>query len=183
MGSAATQELRVDGAVRIASLRYHRPDGAFAATLPALNLALPQTLCCVSAGPAVPGTLDVLAWRSPTEAVWISGSSERFEHVQRELLGVSDGCIVERTHGRRLLRLRAAQAGLLAHLGRGFAELPTGEARIGRLADIAVLACKPSAEEILLVIDRLHLEHFLGCLDTVVPLEPVAASAAPLRTE
>jgi hypothetical protein len=72
---------------------------------------------------------------------------------------------------------------VLAHLGRGFAELEAGAVRIGRMADIAVLACRPNPDEILLVIDRLHLEHFLGCMDTVEPLGPGAPASAAWRTE
>jgi sarcosine oxidase gamma subunit len=170
MGDLPNSRMSVDSSMRIASLRYFDPHGAFAAALPPLGLAIPPPLRCVVAGSAA-GSIDILAWRSPTETVWICDSAARFDGLRRALAATDDGCLVDQTHGRRLIRLRGAAARSLAHLGSGFAEIGIGAVRIGRMADIAVLACRPDAEEWLLVLDRLYLEHFVGCLKTVTPLE------------
>jgi heterotetrameric sarcosine oxidase gamma subunit len=159
-----------DSSARIASLRYHDPLGAFAATLQPLGLALPQPLRCVVTGSAA-GSIDVLAWRSPTETIWICDSTPRFDALRRALPAMDEGCLVDQTHGRRLIRLRGAAGPSLAQLGSGFTEIGVGAVRIGRMADIVVLACRPSAEEWLLIVDRLYLEHFIGYLNNVTPSE------------
>lgn len=154
----------VDASVHIASLRYTDARGAFASGLWALGMAIPGPLRCVAARPAQ-GELDVFAWRSPTETVWICRSARRFEDIGGRLAPADDGCLVDQSNGRRLIRLRGPRAGdLLARLGSGFAEISAGTAKVGRMADTAVLACKPGEEETLLVVDRLYLEHFLGFL-------------------
>lgn len=170
MGDVPSAGASVDSSVRIASLRYHDPHGAFAAALLPLGLPLPRPLRCVVAGSAA-GSTDILAWRSPTETVWISDSSPRFDVFRRAFSATDAGCLIDQTHGRGLIRLHGAAARSLAHLGSGFAEIEVGTVRIGRMADIAVLACRPRAEERLLVLDRLYLEHFIGYLKTVTPLE------------
>ena len=170
MVEVPSRDASVDPSVRIASLRSYDPHGAFAAALLPLDLTLPRPLRCVVAGSAA-GSIDILAWRSPTETVWISDSAPRFDVLRRALSATDEGRLIDQTHGRRLIRLHGAAARSLAHLGSGFAEIEVGAVRIGRMADIAVLACRPNAEEWLLVVDRLYLEHFIGYLKTVTPLE------------
>src|ERR1700722_9647106 len=160
----------VDPSVRIASLRYYDPHGAFAAALLPHGLTLPRPLRCVVAGSAA-GSIDILAWRSPTETVWIVDSAPRLDVLRRALSATDEGCLIDQTHGRRLIRLNGGAARSLAHLGSGFAEIELGVVRVGRMADIAVLACRPRAEEWLLIVDRLYLEHFIGYLKSVTPSE------------
>ena len=170
MVDVPSADASVDPSLRIASLRYYDPHGAFAAALLPLGLTLPRPLRCVVAGSAA-GSIDILAWRSPTETVWICDSAPRFDVLRRALSATDEGCLIDQTHGRRVIRLHGTAARSLAHLGSGFAEIGVGAVRIGRMADIAVLACRPRAEEWLLIVDRLYLEHFIGHLKTVTPLE------------
>ena len=170
MVDVPSADASVDPSVRIASLRYYDPHGTFAAALLPLGLALPRPLRCVVAGSAA-GSVDILAWRSPTETVLICDSVPRFDRLRRALPAADEGCLIDQTHGRRLIRLHGAAARSLAHLGSGFAEIEVGAVRIGRMADVAVLACRPCAEVWLLIVDRLYLDHFIGYLKTVTPLE------------
>jgi heterotetrameric sarcosine oxidase gamma subunit len=160
----------VDPSVRIVSLRYFDPDGAFAATLLPLGVTLPRPLRCVVAGFAA-GSIDILAWRSPTESIWICDSAPRFDALRRALSATEEGYLIDQTQGRCLIRLQGAATRSLAHLGSGFAEIGVGAVRIGRMADITVLACRPRAEEWLLIVDRLYLEHFIGYLKSITPWE------------
>ncbi len=82
-----------------------------------------------------------------------------------------------------MIRLRGAQSeNLLAHLGAGFTGIAPGATKVGRMADIAVLVCKPSEEEMLLLVDRLYLEHFLGFLRSVAAnFGATASSNSPSR--
>src|ERR1700722_2149368 len=160
----------VDPSVRIASLRYYDPHGAFAAALLPHGLTLPRPLRCVIGGSAA-GSIDILAWRSPTETVWICDSAPRFDVLRRAIPATDEGCLIDQTPGRRLIRLHGTAARSLAHLGSGFAEIGVGAVRIGRMADITVLVCRPNMEEWLLIVDRLHLEHFIGYLNNVAPWE------------
>jgi hypothetical protein len=170
MVDVPSADASVDPSVRIASLRYYDPQGAFAAAILLLGLTLPKPLRCVVARSAA-GSIDILAWRSPTETVWICDSAPRFDVLRRAIPATDEGCLIDQTPGRRLIRLHGTAARSLAHLGSGFAEIGVGAVRIGRMADITVLACRPRAEELLLIIDRLYLEHFIGYLKTVTPWE------------
>jgi hypothetical protein len=172
MVDVLSTDASVDPSVRLASLRYYDPHGPFAAAILLLGLTLPKPLRCVVARSAA-GSIDILAWRSPTETVWICDSAPRFEVLRRALPATDEGCLVDQTHGRRLIRLHGTAARSLAHLGSGFAEIEVGAVRIGRMADITVLACQPRAEELLLIIDRLYLEHFIGYLKTITPWERI----------
>jgi sarcosine oxidase gamma subunit len=162
MGSAVQPDFSVNGSVRIASLRYYDPCGTFTAALSALQIALPEPLRCTVARPA-PGAADIFAWRSPTETIWICDSPPRFDEIKNALKEADDGYVIDQTSGRRTVQFRGpGSAKMLAQLGSGFAEIAVGASKIGRMADIAVLVCKPNEEETLLVVDRLYLEHLLG---------------------
>jgi sarcosine oxidase gamma subunit len=164
MDGAMQPDLSVNGSVRIASLRYYNPRGVFAAALSALGIVVPEPLRCVAVRPPT-AAAGLFAWRSPTETVWICDSPSRFEEIKSALEEADDGYLVDQTGGRRLLELRGPRSGeLLSHVGSGFAEMAVGASKSGRMADIAVLACRPSVEEWLLVVDRLYLEHLLGFL-------------------
>jgi sarcosine oxidase gamma subunit len=166
MDSAMQADVNVNCSIRIASLRYYNPRGLFATALSTLRIAVPEPLRCVVVQRAA-GAADIFAWRSPTETVWICDSPRRFDETKSALKEADDGYLVDQTSGRRLVQLRGPRSEkLLAHLGSGFAEIAVGASKIGRMADIAVLVCKPSEEETLLVVDRLYLEHLLGSLRT-----------------
>jgi len=174
MDSAMQPEVSVNDSVRIASLRYYNPRGVFAAALPALRIAVPEPLRCVVVRPPA-AAAGIYAWRSPTETVWICDSPPRFDEIKSALKEADDGYLVDQTSGRRLVQLRGPRSGkLLAHLGSGFAEMAVGASKIGRMADIAVVVCRPSEEEWLLVVDRLYLEHLLGSLPPWAPRNTTA---------
>ncbi len=84
--------------MRIASLRYNDPRGVFAAGLSTMGIAPPGPLRCVVARPAV-GTVDILAWRSPTETIWMSDSPPRFDEIKSALKKSDDGHFVDQTNG------------------------------------------------------------------------------------
>jgi sarcosine oxidase gamma subunit len=158
--------LRVRGevAIRAASLRYFDSQGSFAASVAAvLGVPLPGVLQAtrVPASSGKPETL--LAWRSPTETLVLSTDGAGFSKLGVALASAPDGCFVDQSGGLWVLRVSGARLiDLLTRLG-GTGSVPQlGEARRGRLADVAVMALCVQAGEVLLVVDRVYADHLLG---------------------
>jgi sarcosine oxidase gamma subunit len=149
--------VQVDEAVHVATLRYFAPGGAVAQALRELTgAALPDVLQAVA---AAEGEV-ILAWRSPTETLCLTGSAMRLSQLGARLAHAADGCMVDLTGALKVVRVRGARsAELLCRLG-GTAAVPQpGEARRGRLADVPVLTLSLRAGETLLVLDRACLPH------------------------
>ena len=149
----------VEEGTAVASLRYFDRAGSFAQAVEGLlGAALPGTL----EAQEVPQTQLILAWRAPTETLCFARSARQLEELGSRLPSSTEGCMVELTGGIRVVRLEGSRsADLLCRLG-GTAPPEPGEARRGRLADVAVLALCVRAGETLLAVERVYLPHLLG---------------------
>jgi heterotetrameric sarcosine oxidase gamma subunit len=168
--------VRIDSAMRAASLRYFATDGAVAAAVSAVTGAtLPGNLQAKQAGAvarsgtgeaAVTRPLETdwtLAWRSPDETLCFTRDGARLAELQTRVAGAADGCLVDLSSGLTVMRVSGERvAELLCRLG-GTASVPSvGEARRSRLADVPVLALCVREGETLLVLDRSYAPHLLG---------------------
>jgi hypothetical protein len=143
--------------LHVATLRYFDPAGAFAAAV------------MLAAGVPLPGPLTVavgrglvLAWVRPGETLALCEDGARLEELARQLAEAPGGQLVDLRGGLALARLGGPQVReFLGRLG-GFGTVPQpGEARRGRLADVAVLALSLHAGEVQLVVDHALSPHVL----------------------
>jgi hypothetical protein len=153
-----------DRDVRIASLRYFHHAGKFAAVAhEAVGRALPEPLGALRVGDATQGSYVILAWRSPTETLLLCNDRVAFDELERQLAAAADGCMVNQTGGIRAFRVRGKKAGnLLLRLGSATAIPGLGEARSGRLAELAVLTVCVQDGEFLLLVERAYAHHLAG---------------------
>ena len=165
------KELAVDGirAMQVASLRYFDHAGSFGAVVrDVIGRPLPQALRADSATSGGDAKF-ILAWRSPTETLLLSTDQRAFANLEERLADATDGCMVDQTGGLCAVRVRGARAGdLLLRLGSSASIPGVGEARGSRLADLAVLALCVQPGTLILLIERVHLEHFLGWIAATV---------------
>ncbi len=158
--------VNVERDVQIASLRYFRHTGRFAAVVrETIGRALPEPLRALRVGEAAPGMYIVLAWRSPTETLLLCNDRTAFDELERQLAPAADGSMVNQTGGIRAFRVRGSKAGeLLLRLGSATAIPGLGEARSGRMAELAVLTVCVQAGEFLLLVERAYAHHLAGWL-------------------
>jgi heterotetrameric sarcosine oxidase gamma subunit len=152
--------LAVDEAAGVAALRYFARDGDFARAVREVTGAdLPPTLAACEGWE---GTV-MLAWRSPTETLCVTGSGERLQALATRLAAAQDGQLVDLSGGLKVVRLSGERiADLLCRLGGTASVPPVGEARRSRLADVPVLAFSVRADETRLIVDRSYLPHLLA---------------------
>jgi sarcosine oxidase gamma subunit len=145
--------------MQAAALRYFVRDGAFAAAVQESVGVLPEGL---QAAETRDGAL-ILAWRSPTETLVLTGDPARLADLEARVAQAADGCLVNLSGGLRVLRVTGERiSDLLCRLG-GTESIPRpGEARRGRMADVPVLALCVRAGETLLVVDRVYADHLCG---------------------
>jgi len=153
--------------VHAAVLRYFEPAGPFAGAVASATGA-PVPAALTASAVSLPGMAAgelVLAWTRPTETLVLAADAAPLQELMRRLERSDGGCVVELTGAVVVLRLTGAGiADLVARLGAADAPRP-GEARRGRLADVAVLALSVRAGEVLLVVDRAlagHLASWIG---------------------
>jgi heterotetrameric sarcosine oxidase gamma subunit len=166
VGGVAGLSVRVDEAPQVATLRYFAPDGEFAeAVHEVTGLALPQTQQALTASD---GQL-ILAWRSPTETLCLTGDPARLVQIAARLAGLADGCFVNLSAGLKIARVSGTRVSeLLCRLG-GTGSIPRpGEARRSRMADVPVMAVSLTGGETLLVVDRAYAEHLIGWIRETV---------------
>jgi heterotetrameric sarcosine oxidase gamma subunit len=144
-------------------LRYFDHESRFAAAVrEAVGRALPEPLRAFQVGSAAQGSYVILAWRSPTETLLLSGDRAAFDELERQLAAAPDGCMVNQTGGIAILRVRGGKAGdLLLRLGAATAIPILGEARSGRLAELQVLTACLAPQEFLLLVERVYANHLL----------------------
>jgi hypothetical protein len=141
----------------VASLRHLDSSGGFAGALRE------------HAGRALPGNKeavltaggDILAWRSPTETLWLGTGNADFAGLAARTAGMSDGCVVDQTGG--ITGITAVGPGVADLMSRlGGASPALGESRICRLADLTVAASCVRPGEIWLLVERIHAPHLQG---------------------
>ena len=159
-----------DERIHVVSLRYFDPRGAFSHTVSrVVGLELPN-ICHASvvAGGMGPHR-TILAWRSPTETLLLSDKTTLIEQLEAAAVTHPDGCIVELTGGVCVLQADGeAVPELFSRIG-GQATLPgLGEARRSRLADVPVLALQVQPGKILLILDRVYVDHLMTWIRATV---------------
>ena len=153
-----------DERIHVASLRYFDSRGGFSHTVRrVVGLEFPNIgRASVAAGGSGPDR-TILAWRSPTETLLLSEQTTLIEQLESETATHPDGCIVELTGGACVVRADGEAAPELFYRIGGQATWPhLGEARRSRLAEVPVLALQAQPGEILLVLDRVYVEHLMA---------------------
>jgi hypothetical protein len=160
----------VEETMQVATLRYLTRSGPFAHALQAATgTPLPEPL---EAREILDAQL-VLAWRSPTETLCITGSASRLAALSARLATAADGYLVELSGGVRIVRLTGLRIADLLHRLGGTGVVPApGEARRGRLADVPVQALAVRTGETLLAVDRAYLPHLMAWIrETLLDFE------------
>lgn len=156
--------VELDRGMQAASLRYFDREGSFARAVQALlGAPMPAPQRAVY-GAQSSGRESILAWRGPTETLLLCNEA-CVESLGSGVASCSDGCMVVQSGGLRVLRARGARvADLIARIGGQGVAPAVGEARRGRLAEVAVLAVRLQSEETLLVVERVYTEHVMNWL-------------------
>ncbi|MGO9995603.1 MAG: hypothetical protein ACLPTF_24245 [Steroidobacteraceae bacterium] len=158
---AAEVSVRPQRFLRVGSLRYFEPLGAFVETIAAVvGGPMPKPLRAVRYAGGAPGSEIILACCNPTETLALCSGAEPFASLERQAAGRNDGCLVELTGGIWACTVTGARApDLLARLGATTALPALGVARIGRLAELAVMSLCIQPSEIMLIVERVYGEH------------------------
>jgi sarcosine oxidase gamma subunit len=153
--------VRIEPAYHVASLRYFDRAGPFtAAASEGLGCKMPEPLG--AARMEHEGGHSILAWRSPSETLFLCSAAEAFSKLEHRLAEAADGCLVNQCGGIRVVRVSGAEArGLLLRLGAATALPHLGEARTGRLAELSVLTLSVAPDEYLLLVERVYMHHLL----------------------
>jgi sarcosine oxidase gamma subunit len=162
--------VKIDFGLRIASLRYFDAAGGFAgAVREILGRPLPQPLHAVRIDGLADDAHCILAWRSPTETLFLSSDVGPFNDVERRLADAPGGCLVNQTGGIRALRVRGSRTrDLLLRLGAPTAIPGLGEARSSRLAELQVLVVCVQSDELILLVERVYADHLLEWMAVTV---------------
>jgi hypothetical protein len=153
-----------DERIHVASLRYFDPDGMFSRAVPRyVGAPLPDRCRATTVFPGIDTDRTILAWCSPTETLLLCDNAALITQLHADVVTHDDGCVIDLTGGAWVLRVNGeAIAALFARMG-GQATLPgLGEARRSRLADVPVLALQVQPGEILLIVDRVFVEHLMA---------------------
>jgi len=147
-----------------ASLRYFERDSAFTAMVSAVTgLSVPNDLGAVCAGGA--DRLVLLAWRSPTDTLLLTGDAGLLDSLQTAAAALTDGCLVDQRGGLLVMRARGESVAALVARNAGHGAMPAiGESRRTRFADVAMLIVKVQPEETLFVIDRIYAPHVMASI-------------------
>lgn len=171
---AAGLSVRLDDTLQIASLRYFDLAGTFVAALgSALGGPMPEPLRAVrrTMGTAGTGTAAelVLAWRSPTETLFLCHDALRFTSIATHAADRADGCLVDQTSGIGAYTVTGARApDLLVRLGSTAALPALGEARTSRIAELTVMSLCVRPGETLLLVERVYSKHLMGWIAATV---------------
>jgi sarcosine oxidase gamma subunit len=166
---SAGLEVRPDGSLFIAAVRYFDAAGAFAADVPRLTGSpLPAPLTAHRSTGAG-GSEIVLAWRSPTETLLLCSDGGQFANLVGHAADRTDGCVVDQTGGIRVWRITGVRiADLLTRLGAPSTIPALGEARTSRLAELTVMALCVRDGEVMLLVDRVYATHLRAWMAEIV---------------
>jgi sarcosine oxidase gamma subunit len=153
--------VRIEPGYYIASLRYFDRAGPFTdAVSEELGCKIPASLGAARMEHG--GGHSILAWRSPSETLFLCSAAEPFSALERRLAGAADGCLVNQSGGMWVVRVTGTEArGLLLRLGAATVLPQLGEARTGRLAELSVLTLSVVPQEYLLLVERVYAHHLL----------------------
>lgn len=149
-----------DAAMSVASLRYFMPSGAFVAVVRrhlGVDLPLDSNSIAITDRPAT-----LLAWRRPGECLLISPDCGIVDELVAASGGFSDGRAINLTHGTCVLRIGGCRsAELFSRVGCHGSMPPPESARATRVAELHVMLIRALSDDILLLIDRLYVEHLM----------------------
>jgi sarcosine oxidase gamma subunit len=148
--------------LRIASLRYFDSTGRSAvAVREALGRAVPEPLGAVEVELSPDGARRyLLAWRSPSETLFLCSDALLFAELERKLAAEVDGCMVDQSSGMRAIRVAGPRAGdFLLRLGAVSAMPEPGGARSARLAELPVLTIGEKGGGFLMLVERVYANH------------------------
>lgn len=163
--SAEGLSVRWHHGLAVASLRYFDAGGLFAGQMgEVLGGPLPAPLRAHRRVPEL-----VLAWRSPTETLLVTGDAGWLAAAGAVAAARSDGCLVDQTGGILALGVTGAAApDLMLRLGSSDSIPALGEARTGRLAELSVMSVCTRPGEILLLVERVYARHLIGWIRATV---------------
>lgn len=127
------------------------------------RLKLPEPLRVVQDADAL------LAWRSPTESLFLTHERARIEEVEAEWRDSVVGCCILQTDGICIMRVKGARlAELLQRLGAASCIPDPGEARTSRIGDLPVTAINVADAVILLAVERVYAAHLQTWLESTL---------------
>lgn len=152
-----------ESAWHAAALRYFDAAGPVAALLlESTRQGIPAPLRGVEFSGPSGGAPSVLAWRSPSETLYLTRDALEFADLEQRFASMTDGCMVDQTGGIRIVRVTGPRAwDLLRRLAAESSIPPAGHAYSGRWAEVNVLAVCLHPQEFLLSVDRVYAEHLL----------------------
>lgn len=156
-------EVELDRSLQVGALRYCNAaePGAILHTL--FGAALPPPLRWAAAAMANGRGECLLVFRSPTETWVLTTDAETLHALRRALAGAPAACLVEQTGGILALRVTGERTrDLWQRIGLDGHFPQDGEALTCRIADVGVTVVCSTPHEILLLVDRLYVEHLLG---------------------
>lgn len=172
------------GALRIGPARFAVAALRYCAPAPEVAAAVQETF-----GLTVPRTLEarcsedrtrLLAWRSPTETLCLSRGAPGTAELAARLSAEAQCCVIELTDGLSVLRLQGpGSSQLLSRLGGTAANVPPGCTHRVRLADVPAQTIGVSADETLLVVERLYRGHVLAWIGATLLDFAAAGSELP----
>lgn len=162
--------VKVELGLPAASLRYFDSAGSFAVLVrEAVGRPLPEPLRAIKVDGPTEDAQFILAWRSPTETVFLGSDHTGIAKLEHALASAADGCLVNQTGGICVFQVRGPKAqDLLLRLG-AMSSIPAlGEAHSGRLAELQVLTLCVQAGEFLLLVERVYADHLSAWIRTTV---------------
>jgi sarcosine oxidase gamma subunit len=147
----------------VGALRYLDAAALEPAALAMLGGALPR------AGEALDGPQGLLAWRGPRETLVLTQAGDGLAPLRASLVHAERACCVDLSQAYRVIRLAGRRrSDLLVRLGSSACVPATGQALLGRCADLSVMAVARPDETTLLLVERVHAEHLLAWIDATV---------------
>jgi len=165
-GAVSTLKLHVKWipGMRVASLRHFAPIGKkmSEAIDEVFGVALPSALQAIPLACDYPKSVSVLAWVRPSETLWLSINDPRFDMLAARI-PTTDGHFVDQTDGLCVISVTGERSeAMFARIGLCDSLPDIGQARRGRMADIAVHTVRVSNQETLLVVSREYMEHLIN---------------------
>ena len=159
---------------QVASLRYFDREGVFAAAVrECIGQGVPEPLQAIACRPAIDDAQVILAWRSPTETLFLCSDRAAFDEIEQRLAPAADGCMVDQSAGVSTLQVQGCRAvDLLQRMGAQTGIPGPGEARAARMAEVHVLTVCIQPGEYFLFVERAYAAHLA---------EWVRATAADMR--
>jgi sarcosine oxidase gamma subunit len=150
---------------RIGSLRYFDAAGPLDAALRSVvGGPLPPPLKALRYPIGHSHEELILAWRSPTETLILTASTDAFEAIAAATAEQPQaGCLVEQTGGLWVWQVSGDRTSdLIRRLGSVESIPALGEARSSRVAELPVLTLCVREGEVLMLVERVYSDHLLG---------------------